>query len=147
MSSALKEKARTGLSKTPTFATIKKGEKSLVDGVSGLGSNKCKLNFTSKVLKKEYKRCKSIGCTIHAETDAIKKALSQNISLKGTCIYVSRITMKGDMALAKPCSDCILVIKLVGIKKVYYTSDSGWKVEKSRDIEGVPSSAVRRGEQ
>ena len=50
--------------------------------------------------------------------------------------------MKGDMAMAKPCSECIIIINLVGIKNVYYTTEDGWKHEKSKDITGVPSSGI-----
>lgn len=106
-------------------------------------SKKTKKNIKEKdKTKKEYKRCKNIGCTVHAETDVIKKALSKNVCLKGTSIYVSRVTVNGDMAMAKPCSECIIIIKMVGIKNIYYTTETGWKHEKSKTITGVPSSGI-----
>lgn len=142
-----------GLTKTPTFATIhkdKKGKKPYASGVSGLGSNMCKLATKPNMSKEQYNQCTDFGrCSNHAETSAIRKFLHQKKGtkkdvLKGCTISVSRYTRSGDLALAKPCSGCILLIKLVGIKNVCYTTDDGWVTEKVRDIQCVPSSAARR---
>ncbi len=145
------------MDRTPTFAKIKKGKKILSSGESSLGSNR--FNFVPKkskskskskskgkksMSKEEYKRLNRIGCSVHAETDAIKKALAKNICLKGTCIEISRITLKGKIALAKPCSECITIIKYVGIKDIWYTTPEGWKQEKADKIEGVPSSGMAK---
>ena len=45
--------------------------------------------------------------------------------LIGSTIYVSRILKSGKSGLAKPCMECMCLIKSVGIKKIVYTTDSG----------------------
>ena len=56
--------------------------------------------------------------TLHAEIDAILKCDPKK--LKGATLYVYRES-HGKPALAKPCALCMKLIKVVGIKKVYYT--------------------------
>jgi len=62
--------------------------------------------------------------SIHAEQSAIIKLLQRRElnSLIGSTMYVSRITNKGETAMAKPCQHCLEAIKAVGIKRVIYTS-------------------------
>lgn len=55
---------------------------------------------------------------LRAEIDAILKCNSKK--LKGSTLYVYRES-HGKPALAKPCSVCMKLIKMVGIKKIYYT--------------------------
>ena len=55
--------------------------------------------------------------TIHAEGDALIKALKTRKSLKGAYIVVYRT--KGN--LAKPCPCCESMLREAGIEKVYYT--------------------------
>jgi len=57
---------------------------------------------------------------IHAEGDALLKALKKKSSLKGSYIVVYR--ERGN--LAKPCSCCEGMLREAGIEKVYYTNGS-----------------------
>ena len=65
--------------------------------------------------------------TIHAEL-AATLGLSYD-ELKGAEIYVYRELKGGKMAMSRPCKHCMLLLKLANIKKVYYTSDTGYKEE------------------
>lgn len=54
-------------------------------------------------------------CTraVHAEQNLIMWAIEQNVDLKNTTLYVTH----------QPCIDCAKAIRLVGIKKVYFTNE------------------------
>jgi deoxycytidylate deaminase len=55
--------------------------------------------------------------TLHAESNAIYKAVRQGIDLVGSTIYVYRVNDN----LAKPCPCCMKLIKEHGIKEVVYS--------------------------
>lgn len=60
---------------------------------------------------------------LHAEQACI---LSQGIdNCDGLSLMVVRVRKDSSLANAKPCSTCEKVIKLTGIKKVFYTNDLG----------------------
>lgn len=62
---------------------------------------------------------------LHAEADAIVKALRENESLQDYKLYVLRIKRGHDgkwvEGLAKPCKGCMSLIHETGIKEVVYT--------------------------
>ena len=65
--------------------------------------------------------------TLHAEAAAVLKLLkARRLSdLSGAEIYVTRFTRGGRVGLACPCSNCRDLLTSVGVKRVYYTTDSG----------------------
>ena len=54
---------------------------------------------------------------LHAEGNAIYKALRKGLDLRGTTIYIYRQNNN----LAKPCSCCVNHIKAAGIKNIVYS--------------------------
>lgn len=60
--------------------------------------------------------------TVHAEFDAI--LASNKEDLKGATIYVLRVAKSG-LNLAKPFPCCMDLIKMVGIKKIIYSTREG----------------------
>jgi len=52
-------------------------------------------------------------------------AIRQANKTEGADIYVTRHTPTG-MAMSKPCADCMKAIKVAGIRRIYYTSRSGY---------------------
>lgn len=52
---------------------------------------------------------------IHAEVRACKKLTP------GSVLYIARILKSGEFALARPCKNCIRVLKNKSIKKVYFS--------------------------
>lgn len=66
--------------------------------------------------------------SLHAEMLCILRAKDLDISWNKTSIFVYRAYKNGHTALAKPCAACTRAIKDLGIKNVYYTTDteSGW---------------------
>lgn len=66
--------------------------------------------------------------TIHAEFSAILN--SQQESFEGCELYVVRKRRKdGTLANSKPCISCARMLSSLGIKKVYYSTDTKDKYE------------------
>jgi len=43
------------------------------------------------------------------------------------CVFVNvRIDQRGELALAKPCQNCERVLRQVGFKKLFYSSEKGF---------------------
>jgi deoxycytidylate deaminase len=78
--------------------------------------------FQTKFKKNEH------ACFLHAEVDAIKKAINRigEEELKKCVLFVCRVKMDHDSkkdayGIAKPCEGCQKCIDTYGIKEVYYT--------------------------
>jgi deoxycytidylate deaminase len=67
--------------------------------------------------------------TRHAEAAAILSLLKEKRQdeLVGSVMYVSRFTRGGQLGIAAPCPACNALIRSVGIRKVFYTTDDGTK--------------------
>lgn len=81
--------------------------------------------------------CRSMVCgSIHAEQRALlefygkylqydrikSKWVLNNIKVKKVDLIVMRITADGEVANSRPCYNCLKMMNLIGIKKVYYTT-------------------------
>lgn len=63
----------------------------------------------------------SLRNSIHAEIRAIINCGMDNI--KGSYIYVYRQHKNGTPAFARPCPNCLTILKEYGIRKVYFTTE------------------------
>ena len=59
---------------------------------------------------------------LHAEQHAIVRAGVDNC--EGLDLYVARVLKNNELALSKPCSVCAKLIRNVGIKNVYYSTNA-----------------------
>ena len=59
---------------------------------------------------------------LHAEQHAIVRAGVDNC--EGLDLYVARVLKNNELALSKPCDVCAKLIKNVGIKNVYYSTNA-----------------------
>jgi deoxycytidylate deaminase len=59
-------------------------------------------------------------CGLHAEANAIRYAGKTN--LRGSSIFVYRERKDGKLGMARPCEDCMKVLKENGIKWIFYTT-------------------------
>tara|TARA_B100001123_G_scaffold437566_2_gene570087 strand:- start:31036 stop:31449 length:414 start_codon:yes stop_codon:yes gene_type:complete len=68
-------------------------------------------------------RSKDSGrATVHAEIGAvlgIPKEITQ-----GANVFVVRVGKRGNFQMSKPCEMCMDVLRFVGVRRVFYTSDS-----------------------
>lgn len=60
---------------------------------------------------------------LHAEMDAI---ISAKEDLKNSNAYIYRQTKDGKLGLARPCIHCLKALKEAGIKKIYFTTYTGY---------------------
>lgn len=65
--------------------------------------------------------------SLHAEGKAVMRLLrtGRQTDLINASIYISRVKKDGTPGLAKPCKFCEELIRAVGIRKVFYTTDEG----------------------
>jgi len=62
--------------------------------------------------------------TLHAEVDAL---IGLDFDLTKDCdAYIFREHKDGKLALARPCSTCMLALKKAGINTIFYTVDGGY---------------------
>ena len=66
----------------------------------------------------------------HAEISALLPLIRDKVDLKGCAIYVYRQHKNGTLAMARPCSSCEKVIRQCGIRKIFYSIEGGYAVEK-----------------
>jgi tRNA(Arg) A34 adenosine deaminase TadA len=85
--------------------------------VLGSGWNKDR-NHPSVVSPENIKT----DCSYHAEEVAIRDA---NHYVRNATIYVARVNKHGEDRDSKPCSRCLNLIKISGIKRVIYTVQLG----------------------
>ena len=70
----------------------------------------------------------------HAETAALLPLIRQRADLTSCTAYLYRSHKDGSLAISRPCSGCMSLLRAVGIRRVYFTVDGGYAVE---DIQGA----------
>jgi len=86
-------------------------------------------NYGNRSLSRSHNRkFRKFLNSIHAEVDAIIRART---NLKGASIVVVRIDRSNNLRLSKPCEYCEAYIRHVGIRNVFYSTNSG-KIVKRR---------------
>lgn len=101
-------------------AVVFKGKRIYGSGHNGIRSSSISM---------KYKKWEE---SLHAEQAAL---LNLNWDkLKGCSILVYRTNKNGQLAMAKPCEMCQRLIKYVGIKNIYFTTNYGEiKLEKVKN--------------
>lgn len=97
----------------------------------------CNTNKTHP-MQKYYNRYRTIDGTIpspllpksHAEINCINSIRHMNINFSKVKLYIYRICSDRPHGIARPCPACMAAIKDLGIKNIYYTTDSGFAYEK-----------------
>jgi len=82
---------------------------------------------SKRIVGKGYNKVHSTGLLLdgkHAELEALYNTKAKN--REGSVVYVCRITKLGELALAKPCPACQTVMKKMGVKYVWYSTDADW---------------------
>ncbi len=93
--------------------------------------------YSNKILSYGVNKVKN-GISIHAEMDAI---LNSKFDIQGHDIIVIRYS--NNMKNSRPCNNCIKNMKKKGIRKVYYSNDTGEIVyEYIEEMEEKHDSAV-----
>lgn len=64
---------------------------------------------------------------IHSELSAIKNFPHPNSHLDGLTLINVRIDKRGKINMAKPCKNCMNLIRFFGIRQVIYTGVNNWE--------------------
>lgn len=67
--------------------------------------------------------------SLHAEIHCLSKARYLDIDFSKASLFIYRQYKNGAYATARPCRACMQMIKDLGIKNIYYTTDSGYSKE------------------
>lgn len=62
---------------------------------------------------------------IHAEISAINNTTAKY--RKGSVLVVGRVNKNSELAIAKPCQSCETILKKLGVKRVWYSTELGWQ--------------------
>ena len=67
--------------------------------------------------------------SLHAELDGLLPLLKENIDFSKVEVYTYRELYDGTMAMSRPCPSCMKLIKDLGIRNIYYTTQDGYAHE------------------
>lgn len=85
--------------------------------------------YRNKIVGKGYNITLSTGQVPdggdHAEISAIKNTTAK--FRKNSTLIVGRRNKLGELALAKPCYMCEVILRKVGVKHVWYSIEGGWE--------------------
>lgn len=77
---------------------------------------------------------------LHAEIDCLNSIRNLDINFPKVKLYIYRTRHDQPYGMARPCKSCMAAIRDLGIKHIYYTTDSGFGYEKL-DEKGMIQSA------
>ncbi len=91
-----------------------------------------------------------MGCdipSVHAEMHAINAAINKAGDLRNAVAVIVRYNRDGCLAESHPCALCVNLLRQVGIKTVYYSSDAGdiIKIKMNKIERNHISVGMRRG--
>lgn len=66
---------------------------------------------------------------VHAETACLLPLIKQRADLSRSELYIVRRHKDGSLALSRPCSGCMSLLRAVGIRRVFFTVEGGYAVE------------------
>lgn len=67
--------------------------------------------------------------TLHAEIDCINQLKRANVDYSKVKLYIYRELKDGRKGMCRPCPACMRAIKDLGIRQIYYTTESGYAFE------------------
>ena len=83
-------------------------------------------------LQKQYNKYRFAGDgnhQCHAELSALLPLIKSGVDLSCSSVFVYRSHKDGTLAMARPCKSCMALIKDCGIKRVFYTTETGYAQE------------------
>lgn len=103
--------------------------------VLGTGFNCSKTHPIQKIYNKKRFPEEDVLHTIHAETHAISPLLHKSsIDWNKVTLYTYRIKKNKPYGMSRPCASCMALIKKIGIKKICYSTETGFAKEYIRRV-------------
>jgi tRNA(Arg) A34 adenosine deaminase TadA len=73
--------------------------------------------------------------TDHAEAAVIRELLKNYCDLRGSTIYIARISNNDEVRMSRPCTNCMKLIVDAGIKEIVFTNEiGGYSVERIEQL-------------
>ena len=92
------------------------------------GCNSCtKTHKLQAELNRKRFNSDSLGM-MHAEVAALLPLINKT-DLTNATLYIYRENCNGELAMCRPCKSCMSLIRELGIRKIFYTTDSGFAEE------------------
>ena len=66
---------------------------------------------------------------VHAETACLLPLIRQRADLASCTAYLYRSHKDGSLAISRPCSGCMSLLRAAGIRRVFFTVEGGYAVE------------------
>ena len=67
---------------------------------------------------------------VHAETACLLPLIKQRADLSRSELYIVRRHKDGSLALSRPCSGCMSLLRASGVRRVYYSTEGGYACER-----------------
>ena len=101
--------------------------------ILSVGYNSYKTNPLMKELDKErydVEEDYNYHChSLHAEVSALIKIRHLDIDFKKVIVYTYRESRTGALRMSRPCKSCAKLIRDLGIRKMCYSTDTGYAEE------------------
>ncbi len=104
--------------------------------IIGIGCNANKTHPKQKYYNRyrenngTFNNLESLLPKIHAETACLNSIRNLEIDFSKVKLYIYRIRHDQEFGISRPCPACMAAIQDLGIKDVYYTTDSGYAYER-----------------
>lgn len=98
--------------------------------IIGLGCNSNKTHPVQKYYNQYRIKSESMLPKLHAEINCINQIKNLDINFSKVKLYIYRIRKDQPFGLARPCPSCMAAIRDIGIKDIYYTTNSGYAYER-----------------
>lgn len=94
-------------------------------------SSGCNSNKTHPLQKQLNKERFALDSThsLHAEVSALLPLMKDDIDFGRVELYTHRNYKDGHLAMARPCPSCMKLIKRLGIRRIWYTTNDGYACE------------------
>lgn len=98
--------------------------------IIGIGCNSNKTHPIQDFYNKYRIKSDKLLPKIHAEINCLNSIRSLDINFAKVKLYIYRICKDRPCGIARPCPSCMAMIKDLGIKNIYYTTNNGYAHEK-----------------
>ena len=103
--------------------------------VIGLGCNCNKTHPIQKKYNRYRKPSDSMLPKLHAEISCLNQIKHLDINFSKVKLYIYRIRKDQPFGMARPCPSCMVAIRDLGIRNIYYTTNDGYAHEKLEKYE------------
>lgn len=101
--------------------------------IIGIACNCTKTHPVQKYYNRYREDGEEFSPKLHAEINCLNSIKHMNIQFNKVKLYIYRPMISRKTGLSRPCASCMAAIKNLGIKHIYYTTDTGFAYEKILD--------------